>query len=203
MRFLIYVVALLLCATLANANSDRVLIAKGFKEGKPFSFQAREIAAKDFMGRSVLLRLDAADAFEDMMVHAAKDGFFLGINYGFRTYAQQNFWYKKFQKRCEWDERFCNMAARPGFSTHQEGKSVDISGCIRYFTQTEVNKLKPKARKNIATSCTELPDGRFMCKTILFWWLNRNAPEYGFHNDVEDEPWHWTYYGEEEIAVGG
>ena len=60
------------------------------------------------------------------------------------------------------------MAAPAGWSNHQKGLSVDIAGTRRTI----------KGKKH---------------KTILYWWLVRNAKKYKFYNDVPDEPWHWTF----------
>lgn len=64
--------------------------------------------------------------------------------------------------------RLGSVAAPPGWSNHQQGISVDIAGTRRTI----------KGKKY---------------RTILFWWLKRNAKEYGFYNDVPEEPWHWTF----------
>jgi len=61
------------------------------------------------------------------------------------------------------------LAARPGHSSHQMGMSVDIAGTTRVIDK----------KKN---------------RTILYWWLVRNAKRFGFYNDVEGETWHWTFY---------
>jgi len=61
------------------------------------------------------------------------------------------------------------LAARPGHSSHQMGMSVDIVGTTRMVNQ----------KKN---------------RTILYWWLVRNAKKFGFYNDVGGETWHWTFY---------
>ena len=63
-----------------------------------------------------------------------------------------------------------DLAAPPGWSNHQQGLSVDLAGTTR-----EIRGKK--------------------YRTILYWWLVRNAKEYGFYNDVPHEPWHWTYKG--------
>jgi len=60
------------------------------------------------------------------------------------------------------------IAAPAGWSNHQQGLSVDIAGTRRTI----------KGKKH---------------KTILYWWLVRNAKKYKFYNDVPNEPWHWTF----------
>ena len=61
-----------------------------------------------------------------------------------------------------------SYAAPAGWSDHQQGLSVDIAGTTRLI----------KGKKH---------------RTILYWWMVRNAKNYGFFNDVPNEPWHWTY----------
>jgi len=62
------------------------------------------------------------------------------------------------------------LAALPGWSNHQQGLSVDIANTTRLIKGVKY-------------------------RTILYWWLVRNAKRYGFYNDVADEPWHWTFKG--------
>lgn len=60
--------------------------------------------------------------------------------------------------------RLPRLAAKVGWSTHQAGVSLDIDAMRR-------------GRK----------------KTSLFWWMVREAPAFGFVNDVRREPWHWSF----------
>ena len=61
-----------------------------------------------------------------------------------------------------------HLAAPPGWSNHQQGLSVDIGRTTRIIKGVRY-------------------------RTILYWWLHRNAKTYGFYSDVIDEPWHWTF----------
>lgn len=56
------------------------------------------------------------------------------------------------------------LAAPPGFSSHQRGVSLDINGMSK--------------------------NGR---RSSLFFWMAREAPAFGFTNDVKNEPWHWSF----------
>ena len=58
-----------------------------------------------------------------------------------------------------------NYAAKPGYSNHQSGKAIDISG---------IN------RENDTSA--------------LFKWLQKNAATYQFENYIK-ECWHWNYVG--------
>jgi len=64
-----------------------------------------------------------------------------------------------------------DLAAPPGWSNHQMGLSIDVGGTTRIMQGKRY-------------------------RTILYWWMKRNAKRYGFYNDVEAEPWHWTFYGD-------
>src|SRR5208337_122384 len=62
-------------------------------------------------------------------------------------------------------------AAKPGYSTHQSGISLDIkTGMTRAM--------------ELATPMVTSP---------IFNWLTINAASYGFKADVWGEPWHWTH----------
>lgn len=173
---------------------------QGYKEGQKFTFKAKKLKVKA-RGKPVYLEEEASDAFNDLMAYAAEEGYYIALNYGFRTYSEQKFWYRLYKAKCKKDETYCGMAAKPGHSTHQEGLSVDIRGCVRYFTQKDLSKMPRKNKERVEKRCKKVGDS-YMCRTVLYWWLKNNASEYGFYNDVPEEPWHWTYLGK-EIDVGG
>jgi LAS superfamily LD-carboxypeptidase LdcB len=146
---------------LAGGNMDTTsYFERGYCQGKPFYFSAIELPMREVAtGEKVILEKAAADRFKDMVSDAAKEGYYIGINHSYRTHSQQ-----RVLKR-----RKGKLAAKAGWSTHQMGRSVDLTGTRR--------KIEGKHYR-----------------TILYWWLKRNAPKYGFYNDVSDEPWHWTHY---------
>jgi LAS superfamily LD-carboxypeptidase LdcB len=168
---------------------------EGFKNGKRFAFQAEAIPDTDLSNGKIWLQQPAAQAFKELVVAAAKYGYHLEINYGFRTHQQQAYWYNKFQNRCKDDSAYCDRAALPGYSTHEEGRSLDISGCTRLLNKADLEQ--------IPTHCSNVSDEKVSCKTTLYWWLKKEAPKYGFYNDVPHEPWHWTFYQPDNIEVGG
>lgn len=59
------------------------------------------------------------------------------------------------------------ITAKPGHSNHQSGIAVDIMNCVR--------------NKN---------------KTTVYWWLIKNAAQFGYKNTIQTEPWHWQFSGE-------
>jgi LAS superfamily LD-carboxypeptidase LdcB len=131
---------------------------EGYTEGEPVVVVVARVPGIDLDGCPVRLEDEAAMAFQELLEHALRSGVELKVNYGFRTQEQQR----------ELRRRNGRRAARPGFSDHQLGISVDIAG----------------TRERV---------GRHWRKTPLFFWLMREAPRFGFVNDVKREPWHWTW----------
>ena len=86
---------------------------------------------------------------------------------GFHLYVTSAFRTHREQHRLRLQKG--GLAAEPGYSSHQLGMSVDIAATTR-----RINGKKHR--------------------TILYWWLVRNAKRFGFYNDVERETWHWTFY---------
>lgn len=125
------------------------------------------------IGGGFVLHAPAAAAFLEMERAALADGIVLRVNSAFRGEIQQ---------QREWDKRQAALAmgkkyklvARPGWSTHQAGCSVDLN---RAHDDTTDN--------GIADGATDK-------------WLQANAKRFGFANDVASEPWHWTHAGSVE-----
>jgi len=67
---------------------------------------------------------DTANAFWVMREAAAADGVEIHINSGFRTMAEQEYFYMCYTCCCCND---CNLAAQPGFSNHQSGHALDLN----------------------------------------------------------------------------
>lgn len=109
-----------------------------------------------------LLSLKVAAAFERMAAHAARDGVQLKITSGFRTMPEQlRLWLASKIPGANF------VAARPGFSNHQNGRAIDIS----------VGGNNPHSRE--------------------YTWLARHARAYGFVNTGKNyskvEYWHWEF----------
>lgn len=209
---------LLMVTMLHNSSGqDQDLLVLGYDDGRPYEFEVAPVPATDMNGKQVLLDPEAAEAFSEMMVEAAKKGYFLKVNLGFRTMKEQRYWYRRYNYLCKRDRRrgvehpfYCGLAARPGYSTHQQGLSVDIAGCVKTITFNDVNRnrnparYKKKLERRVKSGSCLATEKGYRCKTILFWWLFKNGPDFGFTNPVEEEPWHWTFTGkQEEIGVGG
>jgi D-alanyl-D-alanine carboxypeptidase len=130
-----------------------------------------------------VLRNDAARAYLKMYRAARKDGINLVVQSGYRSYASQvtvyNGWVSSIGRAAA-----DLQSARPGYSEHQTGLSVDIAAANRACT--------------IQGCFGTTPEGR---------WLSRNAWKYGWHlrypktktaiTGYKYEPWHWRYVGVE------
>ncbi len=67
---------------------------------------------------------DTANAFWVMREAAAADGVQIHINSGFRTMAEQEYFYMCYTCCCC---NSCNLAASPGYSNHQSGHALDLN----------------------------------------------------------------------------
>jgi peptidoglycan hydrolase-like protein with peptidoglycan-binding domain len=92
------------------------------------------------VGNGQYLRGDAAQNFKAMQAAASKAGINLTANSGFRSMEQQRALYQKYLNGTG------NLAAKPGFSNHQNGISMDIGGVNGYGTKA-FNWLKNNAGK--------------------------------------------------------
>lgn len=129
-------------------------------------------------GENQKLRKDAYDAFINMFNGAKKEDITLIVNSSYRSYQDQEETYNNYSSWYGSDEAD-KIAARPGFSEHQTGLSLDIQS---YKTN----------RNNFEES-------------DAFKWLQDNAYKYGFilryPKDLEYltgynyESWHYRYVG--------
>lgn len=85
----------------------------GYSHGVPKKVKLVEVAG-------VELEQATAKAFRAMAKAARKAGIHIGIRSGFRSHEKQKRLYREYVKG--WG----NLAARPGYSNHQNGKAVDI-----------------------------------------------------------------------------
>ena len=78
---------------------------------------------------SKYLSVPAANAYILMKIDAARSGVHLSMNLGFRTYAEQQYYYQLYLSGRG------SPAARPGYSNHQMGIAADIHVVNRYSAQ--------------------------------------------------------------------
>lgn len=72
------------------------------------------------VGNGEVMRSDAAAAFNNMRREAVRDGITISARSGFRTNDEQAELYRRYRNGTG------NLAARPGYSNHQGGISVDV-----------------------------------------------------------------------------
>jgi peptidoglycan hydrolase-like protein with peptidoglycan-binding domain len=102
-------------ASSSRAPSGPVVRATGYVNGRPQHITLSPI------GNGKYLRSDAAAAFNRMKADAARAGVTLVPVSGFRTMAEQTYLYRLYLQGRG------NLAARPGYSNHQSGISVDVA----------------------------------------------------------------------------
>jgi hypothetical protein len=102
---------------LRSAVSCAEKAATGYKSGSPYAMTVVTVGGKS-------TAKPTAHAFLKMQQAADSAGVTLSINSGFRTQAEQQYLYKCYQTHS------CNngnLAARPGYSNHQNGRALDLA----------------------------------------------------------------------------
>ena len=107
--------------TKKNYNDITVLVDKS--EGLPLDFVPKDLTPID--GQE--LRRPAADAFREMSAAAAKDGVHISVLSGYRSPQKQQETYD-YYVRVEGKEKAGKRVAPIGYSEHQTGLALDISG---------------------------------------------------------------------------
>ena len=154
----------------------------GWEMGEEIVFQSSSIPFVNPEGGYYSLDSEAAKNFLDLVSAAHRDGFKIGVNSAYRTNREQ---IEIKRKKKHW-------AAEAGWSNHQRGLAVDLAGTNAFVPE---NKINPK---HFSKRCQAKKIGGvqgYKCPTRLFWWLKRNAAQYGFYNTVRKETWHWVYLG--------
>lgn len=101
--------------TAPAASAPRGSLVNGYVNGVPRKIRIAPI------GNGKSMRADAAAKFNQMKAAARRAGVTLSPVSGFRTMAQQKALYAAYRAGRG------NLAARPGYSNHQGGTSVDVS----------------------------------------------------------------------------
>lgn len=140
-----------------------------------------DISNQYYYGENHKMRKEAYQAFIDMWNEAYKEDIYLIINSSYRTYEEQKNVYD-YYKNTNGTTYADSIAARPGYSEHQTGLSLDI---FSKENTTTANFKDSKAHK----------------------WLINNAYKYGFIERYKkefenitgftEEAWHWRYVGED------
>lgn len=104
---------LVLLALTGIALADDVRVETGYRRGKKIKIRVVSIGWAD-------VEIATAKAFRQMEEAAAEDGIELGIRSGFRSHARQQWLYRAFRAG------YGNPAERPGYSSHQDGRALDL-----------------------------------------------------------------------------
>jgi LAS superfamily LD-carboxypeptidase LdcB len=134
----------------------------------------------------IVVRKDAGDALRRMLLDAqAQTGKTLTVLSGYRSYNEQVKIYSGNVSKYG-EEEADKISARPGYSEHQLGTTVDF-----YSPDTG----------------SEIFSQGFL-ETTIGKWLEENAYKYGFvmtlgpeQNQYQFEPWHWRYIGVENAKL--
>ncbi|MDX2242065.1 MAG: D-alanyl-D-alanine carboxypeptidase family protein [Leptolyngbyaceae cyanobacterium bins.302] len=132
---------------------------------------------------SIKLRKSAAQAYQEMVAAARRDGVELTPISGFRSLTDQDYlFFGKKAERGQVAAERAKVSAPPGYSEHHTGYAIDIGD------------------GNVpATNLSETFEN-----TGAFRWLKANAAYYSFEvsfpkgnkQGVNYEPWHWRYVGD-------
>ncbi|MFA6515212.1 MAG: CapA family protein [Candidatus Paceibacterota bacterium] len=141
----------------------------------------RELGTIFSTKKRICLTKEARDAFELMSEKAKEDGLTIKVSSGFRSYEYQKTLFSNASKVN--NKNAIISVAKPGYSEHQLGTAVDITGSSINYSSASGN----------------------FDKTIEDKWLKENAYLFGFiqsyPKDKEDitgykyEPWHYRYVG--------
>ncbi len=146
-----------LAALKRTVNNDvgPTTVTNGYNAGNPYKLRVARVEGK-------LVEEHVARAYKRMEAAARKDGVELNIVSGFRTMAEQKVLYQR------WLNGTGNLAARPGFSNHQNGRALDL---------------------NVQTGGSDA-----VGVGAVYKWLARNGSKFGFRR-IPAEAWHWEYQG--------
>lgn len=130
-----------------------------------------EIQAQYSNGKTVYLRAEAAQAFEQLCQGAAEQGYTILGQSGFRSYSYQQQLYNNYVQR-DGQAAADTYSARPGYSEHQTGLAMDI--CNGTLSYTEFGQ------------------------TAEYQWVRDHLHEYGFVlHYLPDTQWITGYMTEE------
>jgi D-alanyl-D-alanine carboxypeptidase len=132
-------------------------------------------------GSLICLRSDALASLKNMFDDAKKNGISLAVTSGFRNREVQEWLVNYYVSNFGVEQ--LNGVALPGYSEHQLGTTVDLTGSSIGYQGADSDF------KN----------------TVEYKWLQKNASQYGFflsypigNPDYKFEPWHWRFWGTKE-----
>jgi zinc D-Ala-D-Ala carboxypeptidase len=135
-------------------------------------------------GKTVMLRVVAANKFIEMQRAAGRDGIDLIAVSGFRDKAYQQGLFDRNLGKMGQAMEVTKVSAPPGYSEHHTGYALDVGDGRQPETHVEPTFEQTKT----------------------FEWLQTNAGRFGFEmsfpknnkQGVSYEPWHWRFIGDPE-----
>ncbi|WP_223066047.1 M15 family metallopeptidase [Paenibacillus caui] len=183
-------------AVATDPDSIAVLVNKQL--GLPKDYEPKDLVYPDVTFtfkekiEKRMMRKEAAEALEEMFAGAKKDGIYLAGVSGYRSYARQKALFESYVKK-DGEEKAKTYSAVPGYSEHETGLAIDVSG---------------SDGKCAAEDC--------FADTEEAAWIAKHAHEYGFivrfpkgKEDITGykyEAWHIRFVGKEiakDIAERG
>lgn len=133
------------------------------------------------------LRKEAYKAFLAMRKAGEKEGYYIMINSGYRSYDEQSEIYKEYKQK--WGELYAiQHVALPGASEHQTGLGIDMS-----------SESVDEGKRLVFGDTSE------------YKWACKNAYKYGFVlrfadgtskiTGITQEPWHFRYVGKKAAKI--
>ncbi|HEY5549897.1 MAG TPA: M15 family metallopeptidase [Candidatus Saccharimonadales bacterium] len=165
-------------------NKGRVLSSSYIPDGLTAPNISLRYSAKNSEMR---LRADAAKSLEELVSVAAKDGIYLRLASGYRSYSSQSTIYAR-EVKTYGQVQADRQSARPGHSEHQTGLAADLS---------------PKdGRCEIADCFASTPEGKWLAgNAYRFGFILRYPPSQEEQTGYRYEPWHYRYVGNELAAA--
>ncbi len=174
-------------------NPDDILVLVNKERNLPADYVPSDLVEPDipfpFEGDhpKKLMRVEAAEALEQLVAGAWDEGLEIYGLSGYRSYATQAIIFQNNVER-RGEEEANKFSARPGQSEHQTGLAMDVTSASVNF--------------RLVQSFGDTPEGR---------WISEHAAEYGFivryprgSEDItgyQYEPWHLRYVGVEHARA--
>ncbi len=158
------------------------VVADKLRPLEPSNYAPRDLVTLTYPHRAEpRLRSGAASAYTAMYNAAKADGLTLVILSAYRSYSVQVAVYNGWVNRLGVDKADL-QSARPGFSEHQTGLSVDIAA--------------KNGRCTIADCFGDTPEGKWLTENAWkFGWVLRYPEGLTSITGYKYEPWHWRYVG--------
>jgi len=178
----------ILCPKSNKNYKDMALLDVGQQTSLPDeTYVPENLALLDTLSstkKDICLIKEAKDSFESMVKASKNEGYLIKASSGFRSYETQKYIFSSALKENE--QNTIISIAKPGYSEHQLGTTVDITGSsISYSGASDLFDKTPEDE-----------------------WLKKNSYLYGFvqsyPKDKENitgyryEPWHYRFVGIEK-----